>query len=70
VEVWGRGTNRVISACKKHGAKPPVFEENEGFVYVTFKAQIVATDETTEQVELEDQGGSKSGPSRTAQALP
>jgi predicted HTH transcriptional regulator len=25
VEVWGRGTNRVIAACEKHGAAPPVF---------------------------------------------
>ncbi len=64
VEVWGRGTNRVISACKKHGAMPPIFEENEGFVYVTFKAQIVATGETTEQLESGDQGGTKSGLSR------
>ena len=24
VEVWGRGTNRVISLCRKHGAAPPM----------------------------------------------
>jgi ATP-dependent DNA helicase RecG len=40
----------VISACKKHGAKPPIFEEEAGFVYVTFKAPIVATAETTERL--------------------
>ena len=42
VEVWGRGTNRVIAMCKKHGAEPPLFEEIQGFVHVTFKAQLVA----------------------------
>jgi len=26
VEVWGRGTNRVIAMRKKHGAPAPVFE--------------------------------------------
>jgi len=30
VEVWGRGTNRVIEMCEKHGAPPPVFEEKRG----------------------------------------
>jgi ATP-dependent DNA helicase RecG len=42
VEVWGRGTNRVIEMCKKHGAAPPTFEEMQGFLIVTFKAQMVA----------------------------
>jgi hypothetical protein len=35
VEVWGRGTNRV---CEKHGTPPPVFEEKQGFLFVTFRA--------------------------------
>jgi ATP-dependent DNA helicase RecG len=42
VEVWGRGTNRVIEMCKKHGAAPSTFEEMQGFLPVTFKAQMVA----------------------------
>ena len=42
VEVWGRGTNRVIAMCKKHGAAPPLFEERQGFLIVTFRAQLVA----------------------------
>lgn len=42
VEVWGRGTNRVIAACKRHGIEPPKFEERQGFVVVTFKARMVA----------------------------
>jgi ATP-dependent DNA helicase RecG len=41
VEVWGRGTNRVIEMCQKHGAAPPVFEEKQGFLVVTFRAQMV-----------------------------
>lgn len=42
VEVWGRGTNRVIAMCRKHGTPPPRFEERQGFLVVTFKAQMVA----------------------------
>jgi ATP-dependent DNA helicase RecG len=41
VEVWGRGTNRVIAMCKEHGVTPPIFEERSGFLVVTFKAQMV-----------------------------
>jgi predicted HTH transcriptional regulator len=42
VEIWGRGTNRVIAICKQHGATEPTFEEREGFLIVAFKAQMVA----------------------------
>ena len=42
VDVWGRGTNRVIEMCEKHGAAPPVFEEKQGFLVVTFRAPLVA----------------------------
>ncbi len=41
VEVWGRGTNRVIAECKAHGIAPPSFEERDGWVVVTFRAPIV-----------------------------
>jgi ATP-dependent DNA helicase RecG len=27
----------VIAACKRHGAPPPVFEERQGFLIVTFR---------------------------------
>ncbi len=40
--VWYRGTNRVIAACKRHGAASPTFGERPGFLIVTFKAQMVA----------------------------
>jgi len=43
VEVWGRGTNRVIAACERHGIAPPTFEERQGFIIVTFKATIAGT---------------------------
>ena len=42
VEVWGRSTNRVIEMREKHGAPPPVFEEKQGFLVVTFRASLVA----------------------------
>jgi ATP-dependent DNA helicase RecG len=40
VEVWGRGTNRVIEECKRYGVEPPSFEEKGGAVVVTFRAVI------------------------------
>lgn len=52
VEVWGRGTNRVIAMCEKHGSAPPVFEERQGFLIVTFKVQMVAAG-TTESSEAQ-----------------
>ena len=42
VEVWGRGTNRVITMCKQNAVAAPVFEDRHGFLIVTFKAQMVA----------------------------
>ena len=42
IKKWDRGTNRIIEMCKKHGAAPPTFEEMQGFLIVTFKAQMVA----------------------------
>lgn len=41
VEVWGRGTNRVIALCREHGAPAPSFEERQGFLVVTFSAPLV-----------------------------
>jgi len=32
----------VIEMCGKHGAPPPVFEEKQGFLVVTFRAPLVA----------------------------
>jgi len=42
IEVWGRGTNRVIEACRAHGIAEPTFTEGSGAVTVTFKAEVVA----------------------------
>ena len=50
VEIWGRGTNRVIDACERHGIERPIFEEQDGAVYVTFRAQIGPTPQVTPQV--------------------
>lgn len=40
VKFWGRGTNRVLEACARHGIELPTIEEQYGAVYVTFRAQI------------------------------
>jgi ATP-dependent DNA helicase RecG len=70
VEIWGRGTNRVIKDCERHGIAPPVFEERQGFVIVTFKAPIAGPAHTTPQEEsIRDQVGTKSRPSRDQVAL-
>lgn len=61
VEVWGRGTNRVIDACRQHGAALPIFEEQQGFLLVTFKAPMVVGAATTQETV---QVGTKSGLSR------
>lgn len=42
IEVWGRGTNRVIEACRVYGIADPTFTEASGAVTVTFKAEVVA----------------------------
>lgn len=41
IEVWGRGTNRVIEACRAYGIADPTFTEASGAVTVTFRAQVV-----------------------------
>jgi ATP-dependent DNA helicase RecG len=40
VEVWGRGTNRVIEVCRARGIAPPEFSEQAGVVTVTFRAAV------------------------------
>jgi predicted HTH transcriptional regulator len=42
IEVWGRGTNRVVEACRAYGIAEPTFTESSGAVTVTFKAEVVA----------------------------
>lgn len=58
VEVWGRGTNRVIEECKRYGVEQPTFEDDAGFVVVTFQVQIVPVAQKTTQA------GTKSALSR------
>jgi ATP-dependent DNA helicase RecG len=58
VEVWGRGTNRVIEACRAYGIADPTFTESSGAVTVTFRAEIVAKAPSRHQV------GTKSALSR------
>jgi len=42
IEVWGRGTNRVVEACRAYGIADPTFTEASGAVTVSFKAEVVA----------------------------
>ncbi|MFH0794084.1 MAG: hypothetical protein V2A74_08640 [bacterium] len=70
VEVWDRGTNRVIEMREQHGAPPPVFEEKQGVLVVTFRAPLVAGGAAgTSRSESGDQVGTKSGPSRDLAAV-
>jgi ATP-dependent DNA helicase RecG len=61
VEVWGRGTNRVIEACERYGIEAPVFDERSGAVFVTFRAQIRANADLGHDM---GRHGTKSGLSR------
>ena len=40
VEIWGRGTNRVIDECEEYGISAPTFDEQSGSLVVTFRAAI------------------------------
>jgi predicted HTH transcriptional regulator len=64
IEVWGRGTNGVVEACRAYGIAEPMFTEASGAVTVTFKAEVVAA--AMELVPGRDQVGTKSGPSSSA----
>ena len=59
VEVWGRGTNRVIDECIRWGIEPPTFTEMSGGTVVTFKVATMA--ESTKSGPGRDQVGTKSG---------
>ncbi|MFT4099640.1 MAG: ATP-binding protein [Burkholderiaceae bacterium] len=61
IEVWGRGTNRVIDACRAYGIADPTFAEVSGAVTVTFKAEVVA--EAKGLVPSGHQAGTKLAPS-------
>ncbi len=50
VEVWGRGTNRVIAMCREAGLSPPTFEEITGAAVVTFKVNVLGPGRETRQV--------------------
>ena len=41
IEVWGRGTNRVIDECRAWGIVAPTFKVDMGVTTVTFKAEIL-----------------------------
>jgi ATP-dependent DNA helicase RecG len=58
VEVWGRGTDRVIEECERWGIESPRFDVVTGSLWVTFPAEIGPG------AQLGDQVGTKSGPSR------
>jgi ATP-dependent DNA helicase RecG len=53
VEIWGRGTNRVIEECRRYGVPPPTFEEWQGFLVVTFKTPVVGKTLVSSQLESE-----------------
>lgn len=50
VEIWGRGTNRVIEECQRYEIVPPQFEERSGSVVVTFSLPTVLSAPTRHQV--------------------
>jgi ATP-dependent DNA helicase RecG len=58
VEVWGRGTNRVIEACEAYGVPPPQYAQAAGVVTVTFRLTAnLAESSGTKSVPSQDQAG-------------
>ncbi|MBI2071237.1 MAG: putative DNA binding domain-containing protein [Elusimicrobia bacterium] len=53
IEKWGRGTNRVIEQCRKHGIPPPKFHEITGATVVKFRVNVGRTIQVTEQVAIQ-----------------
>ena len=54
IEMWGRGTNRVVEMCRDHGIAPPEFQQVGPWVVVTFRVKVgttrIATPHVTPQV--------------------
>jgi ATP-dependent DNA helicase RecG len=46
VEIWGRGTNRVIDECRRYGIEAPSFVEHTGGLTVSFRATVAAEQRT------------------------
>jgi ATP-dependent DNA helicase RecG len=63
VEIWGRGTNRVIDECRRHGAAPPAFSEQQGFVVVTFTLPVGVSVRGQEPVEAQPESQPESSTS-------
>jgi len=69
VEVWGRGTNRVIAMCKQHGAAAPTFVEQQGFLVVTFKAQMAAESPMNKEMQQGSLKGSQKSTQKSSQKI-
>jgi ATP-dependent DNA helicase RecG len=69
VEVWGRGTNRVIAMCEKHDAALPIFEERQGFLIVTFKTSMVEGGILEEGAQKGTQKGTQKSTQKTSDMI-
>lgn len=56
IEVWGRGTNRVIEACRAWGIDAPTFKVEMGVTTVTFHAEILPGREAEQAGTIPSQG--------------
>ena len=52
-ENWGRGTNRVIDICLKHGIPPPEFAEISGATVVIFRVPVGRTIQVSDHVTVQ-----------------
>jgi ATP-dependent DNA helicase RecG len=43
IEMWGRGTNRVVEMCRDHGIASPEFQQVGPWVVVTFRVKVGTT---------------------------
>jgi ATP-dependent DNA helicase RecG len=53
IESWGRGTNKIISACTEAGLPEPIIEEDQGGIKVVFLKDVY-TDEYLQSLQLNE----------------
>jgi ATP-dependent DNA helicase RecG len=56
IEMWGRGTNRVIEQCRAASVEPPTFREVDISTVVTFRVLVSTTPQVTDRAGEQDGG--------------
>ena len=60
IELWGRGIEHIVNACRAEGASPPEFRFEHGGLWVVFPTRVDTTQKITRN-EFGDSSGKSSG---------